>query len=47
MGKTHLVSLVYYRIKQREDLADRVMIGWFARGGMGGWFVVRFSRANF
>jgi tetratricopeptide (TPR) repeat protein len=28
MGKTHFVSLVYYRLKQKPDLHDRLFIAW-------------------
>jgi tetratricopeptide (TPR) repeat protein len=48
MGKTHLVSIVYNRIKQREDLQDLVMIGWLREEewGISSWLdlVVRIFR---
>lgn len=28
IGKTHLVSLVYYRIREMDDLGDRLLIAW-------------------
>jgi chromosomal replication initiation ATPase DnaA len=28
IGKTHLVSLVYHRISQMEDLRDKLVIAW-------------------
>jgi len=28
IGKTHLVSLVYYRIRKMDDLGDRLLIAW-------------------
>jgi tetratricopeptide (TPR) repeat protein len=49
MGKTHLVSIVYNRIKQREDLQDLVMIGWLREEewGISSWLdlVVRIFRS--
>ena len=49
MGKTHLVSIVYNRIKQREDLRDRVIIGWLREEewGISSWLdlVVRIFRS--
>ncbi len=49
MGKTHLVSIVYNRIKQRADLQDRVIIGWLREEewGISSWLdlVVRIFRS--
>jgi DNA-binding transcriptional ArsR family regulator len=49
MGKTHLVSIVYNRIKQREDLQDLVIIGWLREEewGISSWLdlVVRIFRS--
>jgi tetratricopeptide (TPR) repeat protein len=49
MGKTHLVSIVYNRIKQREDLQERVIIGWLREEewGISSWLdlVVRIFRS--
>jgi tetratricopeptide (TPR) repeat protein len=49
MGKTHLVSIVYNRIKQREDLSDLIMIGWLREEewGISSWLdlVVRIFRS--
>jgi tetratricopeptide (TPR) repeat protein len=49
MGKTHLVSIVYNRIKQRENLQDLVMIGWLREEewGISSWLdlVVRIFRS--
>jgi tetratricopeptide (TPR) repeat protein len=49
MGKTHLVSIVYNRIKQREDLQDLLMIGWLREEewGISSWLdlVVRIFRS--
>jgi tetratricopeptide (TPR) repeat protein len=49
MGKTHLVSIVYNRIQQREDLRDRVIIGWLREEewGISSWLdlVVRIFRS--
>lgn len=49
MGKTHLVSIVYNRIKSREDLQDRVIIGWLREEewGISSWLdlVVRIFRS--
>jgi tetratricopeptide (TPR) repeat protein len=49
MGKTHLVSIVYNRIKQREDLRERVIIGWLREEewGISSWLdlVVRIFRS--
>jgi tetratricopeptide (TPR) repeat protein len=49
MGKTHLVSIVYNRIQQREDLRERVMIGWLREEewGISSWLdlVVRIFRS--
>ena len=49
MGKTHLVSIVYNRIKRREDLQDRVIIGWLREEewGISSWLdlVVRIFRS--
>jgi len=28
IGKTHLVSLIYHRVRQREDLRERLLIAW-------------------
>jgi tetratricopeptide (TPR) repeat protein len=49
MGKTHLVAIVYNRIKQREDLRERVIIGWLREEewGISSWLdlVVRIFRS--
>jgi tetratricopeptide (TPR) repeat protein len=49
MGKTHLVSIVYHRIQQREDLRDRVIIAWLREEewGITSWLdlVVRIFRS--
>jgi tetratricopeptide (TPR) repeat protein len=49
MGKTHLVSIVYNRIKQRADLQERVIIGWLREEewGISSWLdlVVRIFRS--
>ncbi len=49
MGKTHLVSIAYNRIKQRADLQDRVIIGWLREEewGISSWLdlVVRIFRS--
>ena len=49
MGKTHLVSIVYNRIKDREDLQERVIIGWLREEewGISSWLdlVVRIFRS--
>jgi tetratricopeptide (TPR) repeat protein len=49
MGKTHLVSIVYNRIKLREDLQERVIIGWLREEewGISSWLdlVVRIFRS--
>jgi tetratricopeptide (TPR) repeat protein len=49
MGKTHLVSIVYNRIKDREDLQDLVIIGWLREEewGISSWLdlVVRIFRS--
>jgi tetratricopeptide (TPR) repeat protein len=49
MGKTHLVSIVYNRIKQREDLQEWVIIGWLREEewGISSWLdlVVRIFRS--
>jgi tetratricopeptide (TPR) repeat protein len=49
MGKTHLVSIVYNRIQQREDLWERVIIGWLREEewGISSWLdlVVRIFRS--
>jgi tetratricopeptide (TPR) repeat protein len=49
MGETHLVSIVYNRIQQREDLRDRVIIGWLREEewGISSWLdlVVRIFRS--
>jgi tetratricopeptide (TPR) repeat protein len=49
MGKTHLVSIVYNRIQQREDLRERVIIGWLREEewGISSWLdlVVRIFRS--
>jgi tetratricopeptide (TPR) repeat protein len=49
MGKTHLVSIVYNRIKQREDLQERVIIAWLREEewGISSWLdlVVRIFRS--
>jgi tetratricopeptide (TPR) repeat protein len=49
MGKTHLVSIVYNRIKQREDLQYLVIIGWLREEewGISSWLdlVVRIFRS--
>jgi tetratricopeptide (TPR) repeat protein len=49
MGKTHLVSIVYNRIKQRADLQNLVMIGWLREEewGISSWLdlVVRIFRS--
>jgi tetratricopeptide (TPR) repeat protein len=49
MGKTHLVSIVYNRIQQREDLQDLVIIGWLREEewGISSWLdlVVRIFRS--
>jgi DNA polymerase III delta prime subunit len=30
IGKTHLVSLVYHRIREMDDLRDRILIAWLS-----------------
>jgi tetratricopeptide (TPR) repeat protein len=49
MGKTHLVSIVYNRIQQQEDLQDLVIIGWLREEewGISSWLdlVVRIFRS--
>ncbi len=49
MGKTHLVSIVYNRIKQQKDVQDRVIIGWLREEewGISSWLdlVVRIFRS--
>jgi tetratricopeptide (TPR) repeat protein len=49
MGKTHLVSIVYNRIKQRSDLQDLLIIGWLREEewGISSWLdlVVRIFRS--
>jgi tetratricopeptide (TPR) repeat protein len=49
MGKTHLVSIVYNRIKDREDLQERLIIGWLREEewGISSWLdlVVRIFRS--
>ncbi len=49
MGKTHLVSIIYNRIQQREDLRERVIIGWLREEewGISSWLdlVVRIFRS--
>ncbi len=49
MGKTHLVSLVYYRLKQHQELADKLIVAWMWEDGWGvdSWLdlVVRIFRA--
>ncbi len=49
MGKTHLVSLVYYRLEQHQELADKLMVAWMREDewGIDSWLdlVVRIFRA--
>jgi AAA domain len=49
IGKTHLVSLVYYRIQQRQELQNKLIVAWLREEewGVGSWldFVVRIFRA--
>jgi tetratricopeptide (TPR) repeat protein len=49
MGKTHLVSLVYYRLQQHRELADKLMVAWMREDewGIDSWLdlVVRIFRA--
>ncbi|AFY91806.1 tetratricopeptide repeat protein [Chamaesiphon minutus] len=49
MGKTHLVSIVYNRIKDRKDLQERVIIAWLREEewGISSWLdlVVRIFRS--
>jgi tetratricopeptide (TPR) repeat protein len=49
MGKTHLVSIVYNRIQPRDDLRERVIIGWLREEewGISSWLdlVVRIFRS--
>jgi tetratricopeptide (TPR) repeat protein len=49
MGKTHLVSLVYYRLEQHQELADKLIVAWMREDewGIDSWLdlVVRIFRA--
>jgi tetratricopeptide (TPR) repeat protein/DNA-binding transcriptional ArsR family regulator len=49
MGKTHLVSLVYYRVKAMPELQDRLLIAWLREEewGVDSWLdlVMRIFRA--
>jgi tetratricopeptide (TPR) repeat protein len=49
MGKTHLVSLVYYRLQQHQELKDKLMVAWLREEewGVDSWLdlVVRIFRA--
>jgi tetratricopeptide (TPR) repeat protein len=49
MGKTHLVSLVYYRLDRHEELKDKLMVAWLREEewGVDSWLdlVVRIFRA--
>ncbi len=49
MGKTHLVSLVYYRLQQHHELDDRLIVAWMREDewGIDSWLdlVVRIFRA--
>jgi tetratricopeptide (TPR) repeat protein len=49
MGKTHLVSLVYYRLQQHRELDDRLIVAWLREEewGVDSWLdlVVRIFRA--
>jgi tetratricopeptide (TPR) repeat protein len=49
IGKTHLVSLVYYRIQQRQELQDKIIVAWLREEewGVDSWLdlVVRIFRA--
>lgn len=49
IGKTHLVSMLYHRVKQQEDLQDQLVIAWMREEewGLGSFFdlVLRILRA--
>jgi tetratricopeptide (TPR) repeat protein len=49
MGKTHLVSLVYYRLQQHKELDDKLIVAWLREDewGIDSWLdlVVRIFRA--
>jgi tetratricopeptide (TPR) repeat protein len=49
MGKTHLVSLVYYRLDRHQELKDKLMVAWLREEewGVDSWLdlVVRIFRA--
>ncbi len=49
MGKTHLVSLVYYRLQRHQELKDKLMVAWLREEewGVDSWLdlVVRIFRA--
>jgi len=49
IGKTHLVSLIYHRIREMEDLRDQVCIGWLREEEWGATtfltFLIRVLRA--
>jgi tetratricopeptide (TPR) repeat protein len=49
MGKTHLVSLVYYRLDQHQELKDKLMVAWLREEewGVDSWLdlVVRIFRS--
>ncbi len=49
MGKTHLVSLVYYRLQQHHELDDKLIVAWMREDewGIDSWLdlVVRIFRA--
>ncbi len=49
MGKTHLVSLVYYRLQQHQELKDKLIVAWLREDewGIDSWLdlVVRIFRS--
>jgi tetratricopeptide (TPR) repeat protein len=49
MGKTHLVSLVYYRLQQHQELKDKLIVAWLREEewGVDSWLdlVVRIFRS--